>query len=54
MELLRKYEKEKIVSDYYVEDASEFDITVDENVENFMSSLSNIQRKILEMKIRNI
>ena len=40
--------KEKIASDYNVEDASEFDFTVDENVENFMSSLSNIQRKILD------
>lgn len=46
--------KEKIASDYNVEDASEFDFTVDENVENFMSSLSNIQRKILEMKIKEI
>lgn len=46
--------KEKIASDYNVEDASEFDFTVDENVENFMSSLSNIQRKILEMKMKEI
>ena len=46
--------KEKIASDYSVEDASEFDFTVDENVENFMSSLSNIQRKILEMKMKEI
>lgn len=46
--------KEKITSDYNVEDASEFDFTVDENVENFMSSLSNIQRKILEMKMKEI
>lgn len=46
--------KEKIASDYNVEDASEFDFTVDENVENFMSSLSNIQRKILEMKMKEV
>lgn len=46
--------KEKIASDYNVEDASEFNFTVDENVENFMSSLSNIQRKILEMKMKEI
>lgn len=46
--------KEKIASDYNVEDVSEFDFTVDENVENFMSSLSNIQRKILEMKMKEI
>lgn len=44
--------KEKIASDYNVEDASEFDFTADENVEEFMSSLSNVQRKILEMKMR--
>lgn len=46
--------KEKIASDYNVEDASEFDFMVDENVENFMSSLSNIQRKILEMKMKEV
>lgn len=46
--------KEKITSDYNVEDESEFDFTVDENVENFMSSLSNIQRKILEMKMKEV
>lgn len=46
--------KEKIASDYNVENASEFDFTVNENVENFMSSLSNIQRKILEMKMKEI
>lgn len=46
--------KEKIASDYNVEDESEFDFTVDENVETFMLSLSNIQRKILEMKMKEV
>ena len=46
--------KEKIASDYNIEEESEFDFDTDENIEKFMSSLSNIQRKILEMKMKEV
>lgn len=46
--------KEKIVSDYNVEDESEFDFDADDNVELFMSLLSNNQRAMLEMKMQDI
>lgn len=46
--------KEKIASDYNVEDASEFDFDADDNVELFMSLLSNNQRAMLEMKMQDI
>lgn len=46
--------KEKIASDYNVEDESEFDFDADDNVELFMSLLSNNQRAMLEMKMQDI
>ena len=46
--------KEKIASDYNIEEESEFDFDTDENIEKFTSSLSNIQRKILEMKMKEV
>lgn len=46
--------KEKIASDYNIEDESEFDFDADDNVELFMSLLSNNQRAMLEMKMQDI
>lgn len=46
--------KEKIASDYDIEEESQFDFDVDDNIEKFMLSLSKIQRQILEMKMRDI
>ena len=42
---------ERVASDFSVEDESDIDFESDEKVELFMSSLSNIQRKILELKM---
>ena len=42
---------EKIASDFNVETESCLDFETDDNVETFLDSLSNIQRKIIELKM---
>ena len=44
---------EKISSDFNIENESNIDFESDDKVELFMSSLSNTQRKILELKMMN-
>ena len=44
---------EKISSDFNIENESDIDFESDDKVELFMSSLSNTQRKILELKMMN-
>lgn len=43
--------RERVASNFNVEDASTLDFQTDENVETFLNSLSNTQRKILELKM---
>lgn len=45
---------EKIASDFNVEDKSEFDFNADERVEDFLNSLSNLQKNILLLRMKNI
>ena len=45
--------KEKVSSDFNIENESDIDFESDDKVELFMSSLSNTQRKILELKMMN-
>ena len=45
--------KEKVSSDFNIENESDIDFESDDKVELFMSSLSNTQRKILELKMIN-
>lgn len=45
---------EKIVSDFNVEDKSEFDFSADEKVDNFIDSLPRIQKNILLMRMENV
>ena len=44
---------EKVASDFNIEDESDIDFESDDKVELFMNSLSNTQRKILELKMMN-
>ena len=44
---------EKVSSDFNIENESDIDFESDDKVELFMSSLSNTQRKILELKMMN-
>lgn len=46
--------KEKIASDYNIEEESQFDFDSDDYIEKFMSSLSKVQRQILEMKMKDV
>ena len=43
--------KEKVASDFNIEDHSTLDFQSDERVEIFLKSLSNMQRKIIELKM---
>lgn len=45
--------REKIASDFNIEDETDIDFESDDKVGLFMNSLSNTQRKILELKIMN-
>lgn len=45
--------REKIASDFNIENESDIDFESDDKVELFMSSLNNTQRKILELKMMN-
>ena len=45
--------KEKVSSNFNIENESDIDFESDDKVELFMSSLSNTQRKILELKMMN-
>lgn len=45
--------KEKVASDFNIENETDIDFESDDKVELFMSSLSNLQRKILELKMMN-
>lgn len=44
---------EKVASDFNIENESDIDFESDDKVELFMNSLSNTQRKILELKMMN-
>lgn len=43
--------KEKVASDFNIEDVSNLDFQTDEKVEIFLKSLSNVQRRIIELKM---
>lgn len=45
--------RERVASDFMVEDESTLDFQTDENVEIFLNSLGNTQRKILELKMND-
>ena len=45
--------REKIASDFNIEDETDIDFESDDKVELFMNSLSNIQRKIIKLKMVN-
>ncbi len=45
---------EKVSSNFNVEESSEFDFNVDEKVEEFLDSLSKLQRNILLLRMNNI
>ena len=44
---------ERVASDFNIEDEADIDFDTDDKVELFMNSLSNIQRRILELKMMN-
>lgn len=45
--------KEKVASDFNIENETNIDFESDDKVELFMNSLSNLQRKILKLKMKN-
>lgn len=45
---------EKVSSNFNVEESSEFDFNIDEKVEEFLGSLSKLQRNILLLRMNNI